>query len=103
MLWLKKDDENSESSTKSCICENTFVQGDHTNGKYRGSAQRDFNTNVSLNYKIPIVFQNLQNDHAHLIMQELWKFDFKINVTPNGIEKYICFSLDNDLVFIYSF
>ena len=99
----KKEDENSESSTKSCICENKFVQGDHTNGKYRGAAQRDFNTNVSLNYKIPIAFQNLQNYHAHLVMQELRKFDFKINVIPSRIEKYICFSLNNNLVFIYSF
>ena len=36
-------------------------------------------------------------------MQELGKFDFKINVIPNRLEKYKSFSLDNKLVFIDSF
>ena len=36
-------------------------------------------------------------------MEELWKFDFIINVIPNGLEKYVIFSLDIKIVFIYSF
>ena len=36
-------------------------------------------------------------------MQELGKFDFKTNFIPNGLEKYMSFSLDNTLVFIDSF
>ena len=36
-------------------------------------------------------------------MQELYKFDFKINILPNRLLKYISFSLDNKLVFIKSF
>ena len=37
------------------------------------------------------------------MIQELRKFDFKITVIPNGLEIYICFSLENKLVFIDSF
>ena len=36
-------------------------------------------------------------------MQELGKFSLKINVVPNGLEKYISFSISNKLSFIYSF
>ena len=36
-------------------------------------------------------------------MQELCKFGFKINVIPNGLEKYMSFSLNNKLVSIDSF
>ena len=75
----------------------------HIIGKYKDSAQRDCNIKVSLNYKIPIVFRNLKNYVAHLIMRELGKFDFKFNVMLNRLEKYISFSLDNEFVFIDSF
>ena len=37
------------------------------------------------------------------IMQELGKFNFKINVIPNGLEKYISFKIKNKLAFIDSF
>ena len=36
-------------------------------------------------------------------MQELGTFSLKINVMPNGLEKYISFSINNKLSFIYSF
>ena len=36
-------------------------------------------------------------------MQELGKFNFKINVKPNGLEKYMNFSINNKLNFIDSF
>ena len=60
-----------------------FVKGDfkildhcHITGKYRGAAHRDSYINVSLNCKIPIMFQNRENYEAHLIMQELGKYSF---------------------------
>ena len=68
-----------------------------------GSAQRDCNINVKLNHKIPLVFYNLTNYDSHLIMQELIKFDLKINVVPNGLEKYMSFRINNKLSFIDSF
>ena len=36
-------------------------------------------------------------------MQELDKFNLKINVIPNGLEKYMSFNINNKLVFIDSF
>ena len=68
-----------------------------------GSAQRDCNINVKLNHKIPLVFYNLTNYDSHLIMQELIKFDLKINAVPNGLEKYMSFRINNKLSFIDSF
>ena len=36
-------------------------------------------------------------------MQELGKFNFKINITPNGLEKCTNFNINNKLLFIDSF
>ena len=36
-------------------------------------------------------------------MQELGKFNLKISVIPNGLEKYMTFTIDNKLSFIDSF
>ena len=36
-------------------------------------------------------------------MQELGEFSFKINVLPNGLERYMSFSINNNLIFIDSF
>ena len=75
----------------------------------RGSAHRDININVKLNHKISVVFHNLsvvflnKNYDLHLIMQELGKFNPKINVVSNELEKYASFSFVNKLSFIDSF
>ena len=69
-------------------------------GKCRGSAHRDCNINIKLNHKFPVVFWNLKNYDSHLIMQDLGKFSLKINVIPNGLEKYMSFSINNKLSFI---
>ena len=39
----------------------------HITGKYRGSAHRDCNINVTLNHKIPIIFHSIKNYDSHLI------------------------------------
>ena len=39
---------------------------------------------------------------SHLIFNELDKFNVKINVIPNGLEKYMAFFLNKNLVFIDS-
>ena len=36
-------------------------------------------------------------------MQELGKFNLKINITPSGLEKYMRFTVNNKLSFIDSF
>ena len=60
----------------------------HITGKYSGATHRDCNINVSLYYKFSLVFPNLKSYDAHLIMQELGIFNIKVNVIPNGLEKY---------------
>ena len=59
----------------------------HITGKYRGSSHRDCNINFKLNRKIPVVFHDLKNYDSHLIMQDLGKFNLKINVTTKWIRK----------------
>ena len=49
-----------------------------------------------------MIFQNLRGYDSHLIFRELNKFHGKIDVIPNGLEKYIAFFLNKKLVFIDS-
>ena len=105
----KEGNENFKNSTKCQICDNDYGDTDvkfrdhcHITGKYRSSAHRDCNLNLKLNYKIPVVFHNLKNCDSHLIMKELGKVNHKINVAPNGLEKYMTFTINNKLNFIDS-
>ena len=52
--------------------------------------------------KVPVIFHNLRGYNSHLIFNKLNKFDVKIEVIPNGPEKYIAFFLNKNLVFIGS-
>ena len=92
-MITKKDNDDSENSTKCYICDKDYIDNDvkvrdhcHITGKYRGSAHRDCNINVKLNHKILVVFRNLKTSHSHLIIQELGKFNLKMNVIPNRLE-----------------
>ena len=68
-----------------------------------GCAYRDCNNNVKLNRNIFIAFYILKNYDSHLIMQELSKFKFKINIILNVLKKYLSFSINNKLIFLDSF
>ena len=63
----------------------------------------DCNTNLKLNHKTPVVFHNSKNYDSHLIMQELGKFNLKMNVIPNVLGKYMSYTINNKLSFIDSF
>ena len=92
LMMTKKDNENFKSSTKCWICDNDYDDVNdhcHITGKYSGSKHRDFNINCKSNHKIPVKFHNL------FIMQELGKFNLKINVILNGLEKYMIFTINN--------
>ena len=106
----KEDNEDFKNFTKCWICHNDYIYNNikvrdhcHISVKHRGSAHRGCNINLKLNHKIPIVFHNLKNYDSHHIMPELGKFNLKINVIPNGLEKYISFTINNKLSFINSF
>ena len=74
----------------------------HVTGKFRGAAHWSCNINFQLTKKIPVIFHNLKGYDSHLIFSELNKFDAKISVIPNGLEKYMAFFLGRNLVFIDS-
>ena len=108
LIMNKEDNEDFKNSTKCWIYVNDYIDTDikvrdhcHITGKYGGSAHRDCNTNLKLCRKIPIVFHNLNNYGSHPVMQELGKFNLKI--IPNGLEKYMSFSISNKLSFIDRF
>ena len=94
LVMTAENDEDFENSTKCCICNNVYVDGDvkvrdhcHITKKYRGSAHRDCNINVTLNHRILIVLHNLKNYDSHIILQELGKLNFNTNAIPDGLEK----------------
>ena len=49
-----------------------------------------------------MIFHNLRGYESHLTFKELSKFHCKISVIPNGLEKYMSFTLNNNIVFIES-
>ena len=73
----------------------------HKTGKYRGSAHWSCNINLKLAKKVPVIFHNLRCYDSHLIMKEIGKSDVKVSVIPNRLEKYMAFTINKDLVFIY--
>ena len=52
--------------------------------------------------KIPVLFHNLKGNGSHLIIKEISKFYVKVSVIPNGLEKYMAFTINKNLVFIDS-
>ena len=60
-------------------------------GKFRGAAHGDCNINLQLTKNVPVIFHNLRGYNSHLIFSELHKFDVKISIIPNGLEKYMAF------------
>ena len=110
LVMTKEDNENFKNSTKCWICDNDYIDNDvkvrdhcHISGKYRDSAHKDCNINLKLNHKIPVVVHNLKNYDSHLTMEKLSKFNLKINVIQNGLEKYMSLTINNKLTFIDSF
>ena len=51
---------------------------------------------------VPVTFHNLKGYESHLIMQKIGKFDVKIRVIRNGLEQYVTFAINKNLVFIDS-
>ena len=66
--------------------------------KFRGAAHWNCNTNFQLTKKFPVMLHNLRGYDSRLIFNELDKFDVKISVIPNGLENYMTFFLNKDLV-----
>ena len=83
ICWIceKLIDDNNEKVKDHC----------HVTGKFRGVAHWGCNINLQLTKKVPAIFHNLRGYDSHLIFNELNKFDIKIEVIPNRLEKYMTF------------
>ena len=114
LVMTKEDNEDFKNSTKCWVCDYDYINNNvkarnhcHITEKYRESARRDYNIikyhNLKLNHKILIIFHNLRNYDSHLVIQELGNSNLKISVIPNGLEKYISFTINNNLRFSDSF
>ena len=59
---------------------------------------------VKLSKKVPVIFHNLRGYDSHLTTKEISKFDVKVSVIPNELEKYMAFTINTNtnLVFIDS-
>ena len=62
--------------------------------KYRGAAHWSCNINLKLTKYIPVIFHNLRAYNSHLIIKEISKFDVKVSVILNGLEKYMAFIIN---------
>ena len=71
-------------------------------GNYRGPACWICNINLKISKKGPAIFHNLKSYDSHLIFKEFNKFNCKVSVIPNGLEKYMSFTLNGNNVFIDS-
>ena len=57
---------------------------------------------AKINKKVPVIFHNLKGYDSHLIFKELSKFNCRVSVIPNGLEKCMSFTLNKNLAFIDS-
>ena len=55
-----------------------------------------------LTKKVPVMSHNSRGYDSHLVMQKINKFDVKLNFIPNGFQKFMVFTINNNLVFIDS-
>ena len=103
---MSEEEEQLFQQSNSCwICKKIIDQDNvrnhcHVTGKFRGAAHWSCNINFQLTKKVPVIFHNLRGYDSHLIFCELNKFDVKISVIPNGLEKYMGCFLSKNLVFI---
>ena len=60
-------------------------------GKFGGSAHWECNINFQLTKNIPVIFHDLKGYDSHLIFFDLHKFNLKVDVIPNRLQKYMAF------------
>ena len=98
-LVMSEEEEHLFQQSNCCwICEKLIDHDNekvkdhcHVTEKVRGAGHWDCNINFRLIKKFFVIFHNLRGYDSHLFFCELSKFDVKINVIPNGLEKHIAF------------
>ena len=109
LIMSVEEEERFEQSNICWICNKLIDLSDekvrdhcHISGKFRGATYWSCNINLKVTKKVPVIFHNLKGYDSHLIFKELGKFNVKISVIPNGLEKYLAFTINKNLVFIDS-
>ena len=98
-LILNEEEEHLLQQIKSCwICKKLIDNNEekvrdhrHITGKFRGAALWNCIISFQLSKNVPVILHNLRGYGSHLIFNELDKFNVKISVIPNELEKYIAF------------
>ena len=101
LIMNSEEEEIFEQSNICWICGKLFEIGDekvrdhcHISEKYRGAAHWSCNINLKISKKSPVIYHNLKGYDSHLIFKELSRFNnLKISVIPNGLEKYMAFTV----------
>ena len=109
VITSAEENERFELTNICWICSKLIKNSDdkvrdhcHITGKYRGAAHWSCNINLRITKKLPVIFHDLKGYNSHLIFKELSKFNVKVSVIPNGLEKYMAFTINENLVFIDS-
>ena len=107
LIMTEKEEEHFQSSNTCWICEKLIEHEKvrnhcHITEKYRGAAHRNCDINLKFTKKVPVIFHNLNGYDSHFIINEIGKLDVKIDIVPNGSEKYMAFTINKNLIFINS-
>ena len=106
---MPAEEERFQLSNSCWICDKLFDVGDdtvrdhcHITGKCRDAAHWSCHIDFKLTKKIPVIFHNLRGYDSNLIIKKVGKFDVKVSVIPNGLEKHTTFTINKNLGFIDS-
>ena len=94
LVMTEKEEYLFQQSNSCWICKKLIDNDEekvrdhcHVTGKFRGAAHWSCNINSPTTKKVPVIFHKLRGYGSHLIFNELDKFNVKIDVLPNGLEK----------------
>ena len=109
LVMTAEQNEEFERTNICWICGKLIDIGDnkvrdhcHITGKCRGAAHWSCNVNLKVSKKLVVIFHNFRGYDSHLIFKKLSKFNFSVSLIPNGLEKYMSFTLGKNIISIDS-
>ena len=109
LVMSKKDEKKFQSADKWWVCKKMFDENSihvrdhcHITGKFRSASNQDCNINLKITNRVQVILHNIHGYDSHLIIKELGNFDVDVTVIPNGLEKYMTFIINKNLIFIDS-
>ena len=66
---------------------------DHYTGECKGSSHKTCNANFYYEKSLNVFFHNLRGCDRHFLIQEIGKFNKKIGIIPDNMEKFLSFSI----------